>query len=92
MKIVLGVLMMLPIILIVALIKNEITYRNLMKIMDAIFAYQNDCIDKNDFNYKVNYSDMKGYDEVCDNWFDWGYKNILPPDKFEIIKPFIDKL
>jgi hypothetical protein len=41
--------------------------------------------------YEVGYDDMRDYDSTVMRIFDWGYKNILPEDKFEIIKPYIHK-
>jgi hypothetical protein len=82
------------------LIKNNVTYHNHDIIANAIFDYRMDAIDKAAKNgtiltdgvkYEVNYDDMRDYNETVMRIFDWGYKNILPEDKFEIIKPFIRK-
>lgn len=84
---------------VVMMVKNTVTYRNHNIIADAIFAYRMDAIDKACKNgtimygvkYEVNYDDMRDYNETVMRIFDWGYKHILPEDKFEIIKPFIRK-
>lgn len=83
----------------IMLIKDGVNYRNYEIIMDAIFDYSMDAIDKAAKNgtifdgvkYEVTYSDMRDYSSTVMRIFDWGYKNILPADKFEIIKPYIHK-
>lgn len=85
---------------VIAFIKNQVTYRNHTVIADAIFDYRMNAIDKAVKNgtiveegvkYEVNYDDMRDYNETVMRIFDWGYENILPKDKFEIIKPYIHK-
>lgn len=85
---------------VIALIKNQVTYRNHMMIVNAIFEYSMDAIKKARENktiiecgveYEVDYSDMRDYNSTFLRVFDWGYKHILPEDKFEIIKPYIHK-
>lgn len=81
------------------LMKNDNTYRNHGVILDAIFSYKIAMIEEarengtilNGVNYEVDYSDMKSYNDTLKQIFDWGYDNILPKDKFEIIKPYIHK-
>ena len=73
----------------VALAKNDNTYRQRNVIISAIHRYQLDCIDKHVL-WKVDYIDMESYDDTDIRLFDWGYTNILPEEKFEIIKPFIE--
>lgn len=99
-KVLLSIMIVLIVCCILMLIKNNVTYRNYEIISDAIFDYRMDAIDKACKNrtivekgveYEVCYNDMRGYNETVMRIFDWGYKNILPEDKFEIIKPFIRK-
>lgn len=71
-------------------IKNNVTFYNHMIITDAIFAYTMFCI-RNNKQPVVNYNDEEDYDKTLFRIWDWGYTKILPPDKFEIIKPFIQK-
>ena len=82
----------------VMLIKNEVTYRNRIKILNAIYRYSFNNIAKDFDNWQpgqpqtwdsVNSSDMEDYDTTLYRFWDWGYTRILPPDKFELIKPFI---
>jgi hypothetical protein len=54
--------------------------------------YRRDMIARGEFvNFKVNYDDMESYDETLFRLFDFGYKNILPKEKYDIIKPYINK-
>lgn len=84
---------------VIMLIKNNVTYRNHEIISDAIFKYRMDAIDKavkngtilDGVKYEVEYDDMVDYNTTLMRIFDWGYENILPEDKFEIIKPYIHK-
>ena len=84
---------------VVGLIKNAVTYHNFNIISDAIYKYSIDAIEKAAKNgtildgveYEVTYDDMRDYNTTFFRIFDWGYENILPKDKFEIIKPYIHK-
>lgn len=68
--------------------KNKITYENVLKINEAIYVYQIDCI-KNGTSSIVDYDDLEDYDKTLWRLWDWGYTRMLPKDKFEIIKPYI---
>lgn len=70
------------------LIKNENTYRMHRIILSAIIRYQMEQ-HENGKEIKVYIMHMESYDTTYERWWDWGYKNILPPDKFKIIKPYI---
>lgn len=72
-----------------AVIKNEITYRNRMIIANAIFSYSMAMINAENFAYCVDFSDMEEYETTLWRLWDWGYKNILPKEKYEIIKDYI---
>ena len=76
---------------IIALIKNEITFRNHKIIDDAIYHYNNNLIEtEGRANFSL-YDDEESYEETLKRWWDWGYKRILPPEKYELIKPYIKK-
>jgi hypothetical protein len=78
--------------LLIALAKSECTYQNQMKICDAIYRYQMHLIEEGRFDevrQNVTYDDMEDYDATLKRFWDWGYTRILPPEKFELIKPFI---
>ena len=68
--------------------KNDITYENRCKIIDAILYYKIKCIDSEE-EALVDNSDMESYDKTLYRLWDWGYTRILPEEKYEIIKPFI---
>ena len=72
-------------------IKNGNTYRNHKKIVDAIFAYKLWCLNHGDYAamQRVDYEHEESYERTLFRLWDWGYKRILPPDKLELIKPFI---
>lgn len=70
------------------LIKNENASRNYDIILDSICRYRTEQIINNK-ECLVDYSDMLDYNTVAFRVFDWGYKHILPNDKFAIIEPYI---
>ena len=74
---------------VVGLIRNEVAFKQRNKIMDAIHRYHIDCVYKNTDQY-VDYADMEEYDDTMNRFWDFGYTRILPKDKFEIIKPYIE--
>lgn len=88
--IVLSVLFVLLGLFILALIKNEVTYRDHIKITDAICRYQLKCIEMG-WVRLVNFDDMESYDDTLTRWWDWGYTRILPPHLYAIIEPYIRK-
>lgn len=77
----------------ILLIKNAVTYRCRIKIMNAIHRYNMACLDRwygsNERLITINYSDMEPYDKTLYRFFDWGYEHILPKEKYEIIRPYI---
>ena len=79
---------MLP-LSILMLVKNENAYKNRSIIIEAIYEYNTIMITSNKHRDKVDFTDMESYDDTLYRLLDWGYENILPPDKFEIIKPYI---
>lgn len=78
------------IIVVVILAKNNNTYENQKIIIDAVYAYRVDCF-MSHVNPSVDWSDIEDYDTTMYRWLDWGYENILPADKFEVVKPYIKK-
>lgn len=72
-------------------LKNDATFFARTKITDAIFKYHMHCIVSNNYEGArlVTFEDMESYDDTMRRIWDWGYKRILPPEKFELIKPFI---
>ncbi len=82
------VMLVLMVLCIVMLIKNEVTYRQRIKILKAIEEYNNMCYEHEKIS-NVDYDDIEEYDSTFFRFWDWGYTRILPKDKFEIIKPYI---
>ena len=74
---------------ILMLVKNDNALKNRGIIIEAIYEYNTIMIASNKRRDKIKYADMESYDDTLYRWWDWGYENILPPDKFEIIKPYI---
>lgn len=71
------------------LFKNKVTLDMHIKINDAIHKYRCDCIVTNKIP-KVDYDDEEAYEKTMWRLWDFGYKNILPKEKYEIIKEFIE--
>jgi len=70
--------------------KNDNAFDNCVIILKAIYNYKLDLIDNGNLGESlVDYDDMRSYEAVFLRIWDWGYENILPKDKFEIIKPYI---
>ena len=81
-------------IVIITMFKNDNTLKNHLIIVDAIHSYCTELIQKGMFDIKnppVYYDDMEDYELTFRRFWDWGYKRILPPEKFELIKPYIEK-
>ena len=74
------------------LIKTENAFKCQILITHAICLYHLDKIDKCEFDYEVDYGDEEPYEKTLWRLWDWGYTRILPPEKFEIIKPYIQKV
>lgn len=74
---------------ILAKIKAEVTCNNHCKIINAIRAYHINCV-ITQRKPVVSSKDMMDYEQSVKRIFDWGCKHILPKDKFELIKPFME--
>lgn len=74
------------------IIKNRNTFKNHCIIVNAIHNYQMYLIKNhlyNDIN-KVDFNDMEEYEKTLNRFWDWGYTRILPKEKFELIKSYIN--
>jgi len=86
-KIILLVLLVFGFII---LIKNENTFKMHVTIMAAIHLYRMTLIKLDQYEMcEVDYYDMEPYEKTLLRFWDWGYKHILPPDKFKVIEPFL---
>lgn len=72
------------------LFKNENTFRNMEKIIDAIYIYQLKCLTDSS-STAVDYYDMRSYGHVLFRFWDFGYKHILQEEKFKLIEAYIKK-
>ena len=70
------------------IMKNSNTFKTRIIIVNAIYAYTIWC-DIHKITPAVDYADMEDYDATDNRITDWGYTNILPKEKFELIAPFI---
>ena len=74
----------------ILLAKNNVTYRHHYRIGCAIYAYKLQLIEERRLEEsQVDYDDMENYDATLLRFWDWGPTRILPPEKYEIIKPYI---
>ena len=76
------------------LIKNFVTSLNRKIILDAIYEYRRNAIEMGTYKIAktlVVYDDIENYYTTLLRIWDWGFKHILPPEKFELIEPFIKK-
>lgn len=89
--IILGICAITFIFLIILLIKNEVTKHHQLLILDAIESYNKDKILALKFSETIDFNCMEYYDDTLFRLWDWGYKHIVPPETFEVIKPYIKK-
>ena len=99
MKIFLGLLIGALIVMFIILfynvymyVKNNNTFKQRMKIIKAIHAYFQskkgiEEMDVAEIDYM--YHSVEPYDDTLNRRLDWGYKNIVPPDVYEKIEPYI---
>lgn len=71
--------------------KRNNAYRNRAIIWMAITDYRLALYSLGKKDAYVSVNDMESYEKTVFRLFDWGYKNILSPDKFEIINHYIDE-
>ena len=71
------------------MIREEISFKNHRKVIKAIRGYHAVCRSTGQ-KPMVDYDDMEEFDKTEKRVFDWGCKNILPKEKFELIKPFLE--
>ena len=79
-------------ILILIATKNLVTYACYTKITDGIFIHNMIRIHEHRFSEIIEYDDMEPYLKTLFRLWDWGYKRILPKEKFELIKPYLKKV
>lgn len=67
------------------LYKNDITYKHHIRLIDAIFEYQNN----NNFTTDISYDQIEDYGRSLFRLWDWGYKNIVSKDVYKKIEKYI---
>lgn len=72
-------------------VKNNNTLNKRFIITNAIFEYNVDIINGIVIGSLMSYDDIESYDRTLWRLWDWGYKHILPKDKYELIKGYINK-
>lgn len=83
--------MFVLLLLTVFLLKFAVTVIHVNAIEFAIFKYHlmqmiNNTYDPEEVLYKY----LKPFECILFNFFDWSRNNILPPDKYELIKPYLN--
>lgn len=68
-------------------IKTDNAFKNQVKILNAIDCYATEVKDYDKALFLM-YS-MESLSETIYRFTDWGYKNILPKEYFELIEPYI---
>lgn len=69
------------------LIKVENSHKNQMKILNAIDAFAKDTNDCE--TALLALKEMEDFYKTLYRLLDWGYKNILPKEYFDLIEPYI---
>lgn len=72
-------------------LKVDNATNNQLLISMAIFLYKKDRLEQEDLAHidDVNWSDMEEFEKTVYRMTDWGYKRILPEEKYKLVKPFI---
>lgn len=84
-----SVIFILVVVFVIA--KNNNTFNKRCVIINAIFEYNKDIINGVVTGQLISFNDLENYDRTLWRLWDWGYKSILPKDKYELIKDYIDK-
>lgn len=80
----------IPIFAITMVVKAEVTQYQHEKIAYAIYAYGRDLIKAHQFEkILVTFHDMESFYKTFFRLWDWGCTRILPPEKYELIKPYL---
>lgn len=78
----------------IGLIGAEINFEIRMDLLNAIYAYKTKYIHTDEWEkiWLVDYDDIYDFNMIqdCFPWL-WKHEKHLPPEKFEIIEPFLSK-
>lgn len=75
---------------VILLFKNFNTYKNMIKVLNAILEFNLEHIDSGESELIIDYDNMVSYDKHLYNLLDWGVENIMKnKEDWEKIKPFM---
>ena len=82
--------LLIVILCLVLIIKAEVGFRHHEMLLDAIQTY---ALESEEYDKSIEIMEhMRGsYPDTVFRLWDWGYKNILPKEDFELIKPYIQE-
>lgn len=83
------ILMLVALLYLLYITKKENTSNKRTLIITAIYIYKMECSIEGT-KPLVDYSDMEPYNKTLWRIFDWSHERILPADKLEIIKEYIN--
>lgn len=85
-------LLIIALMALTVFLKFVMTLLNFKTIELAIFKYEIIQMTKGEYNANDTlYKYMRSMAMIFINPFDWGYKHILPPDKYELVKPYLGR-
>ena len=83
--------MLLLVFALVIIVKNQNALKQQLEILHAIRDYNMHCIETNEFSKMIEVEEMEAYEATLFRLWDWGCTRILPPEKFELVKPYLQK-
>lgn len=91
--IIMGLLILGLLFVAVMLVKNEVACNYHIRITNVIGNIRMKIIKGggNPDDFPVNYDDLEDYDKTLWRLWDWGYTRILPKEKFDVIKPYLER-
>ena len=66
-------------------VRSEIAYRNRVKILNAIYEYNEDRINHYDYENLISYDCLEDFEETTRRLWDFGYKRIVSEEVFRKI-------
>lgn len=70
------------------LIRNGFVFKVQIRMSNAIHGYNCWLIEQHRFNELISYDVIEEYDATMKRFWDWTHKRLVPPDIFELIKPW----
>ena len=70
-------------------VRVEIVYRNRIKILNAIYKYNTDRINRNDYENLISYDCLEDFEKTTQRLWDFGYKRIVSEDVFRKIYGYL---